>query len=128
AGSVVRHLDLAADRAQAGDHRITPDLPATVGKHVGACLGGREQDVVDRFLVHAEPAQGVPEDAAHDRNAERLAPEHQAEFRVSHRLPSRLATTTTLTHSRSDSQLTRRKPYMQNSYERANGQFIPRAR
>jgi len=53
-----------------------------VGEHVGAGFGGREQDVVDGFLVHADAAQGVAEDPAHHRHAERLALEHQAELHV----------------------------------------------
>src|SRR5262249_8733084 len=94
AGSLVGHLDLAADRAEAGDHRVTPDLPATVGQDVGAGFGGREQNVVDGLLVHAEPAQGVTEDAAHHRDAECLALENQAELRIRHRLRSPLPTRT----------------------------------
>src|SRR5262249_35213575 len=46
ADPVVGHLDLAADRAEAGDHRVVAYPASAVGEHVGAGFGGREQDVV----------------------------------------------------------------------------------
>jgi hypothetical protein len=92
--SLVRHLDLAADRADAGHHGAAARLAATVGKDVGACLGRRQQDVVHGIIVDAEPAESIAEDAAHDRDAECLALEHQAELHIRNRLHSRLATRT----------------------------------
>src|ERR1035441_4294489 len=82
ADALVRHLDLAPDRAQAGHHLIALDLVAAMGEDVGAGFGGREQDVVHGFLVHAEAAQRVPEDPAHPRHTERLGLEDQAELHI----------------------------------------------
>ena len=70
ADPLVGYLDLAPDRSYAGHHRVPRGVPAAVLQDVGACLGGREQNVIDGFLVHPQPAQGVAEYAAHHRDAQ----------------------------------------------------------
>ena len=47
--------------------------------HVGARLGGREQDVGDGVLVDAYSAQRVAKNLAHHGNAQQLPLEHKAE-------------------------------------------------
>src|SRR5262249_25682012 len=78
---VVHHLYFAATPAHAGEH-LVPRARATMPDHVGARLRHREQEIGHTIVIGAQIPQCIAQHVAHDRHAERLTREDQAELNV----------------------------------------------
>ncbi len=78
AAAAVEHLEHALVPADL-QHNLTGPRRPRVQHHVRAGFGGREQQVRRAVRFDAETAENLPEHMAHDRNADRLAREHETE-------------------------------------------------
>ena len=76
AAAVVEYLEDHAVPGHLGYHLVPPG--PGVPQHVGARLGGSQEQIGDAGFAQAEAAEGIAKDAPHDGNAERLVREHEA--------------------------------------------------
>src|SRR5262249_23032382 len=77
--AIVEHLQHNAVLADFGQH-LVPDPRARVPQHIRARFSHGQQQIGDTFLVQAKPPEGVTQNMTHNRDAERLTREHQAEL------------------------------------------------